>query len=65
MVMAKSYLASLPNHSLNSDFINISNKIDEYLKKYCCHNIVTDSIDVDYESSQNIKYCEHCYQSFS
>jgi hypothetical protein len=35
-------------------------KIDAYLQKYCVHRIVTDSIDIDYDRSQTIHYCEIC-----
>jgi hypothetical protein len=61
---AKSYTDSLPTHLQNADYIIIANKIDAYLKKYCVHKIITDSIDIDCDRSQTIHYCEICFQTF-
>ena len=64
MARAKSYIDSLPVQLQNEDYNNIVKQINEYLKKYCVHRIVTDSIDIDYDRSQDIRYCECCMQTF-
>ena len=61
---AKTYVDSLPVQLQNEDYNTIVTKINEYLKKYCVHRIVTDSIDIDYDRSQTIRYCECCFQTF-
>ena len=64
MARAKSYIDSLPTQLQNEDYNIIANKIDEYLKKYCVHSIVTDSIYIDYDRSKDIRYFENCFQTF-
>ena len=34
--------------------------IKQFLKKYCDHEWITDSIDIDPDRSQYIKYCRNC-----
>ena len=34
--------------------------IGNFLRKYCEHEWVTDSIDIDPDRSQYIKYCRNC-----
>ena len=60
MARAKSYIDSLPAQLQNEDYSSIVQKIDAYLQKYCVHRIITDSIDIDYDRSQTIHYCEIC-----
>ena len=44
----------------NPDFLHISVSIIEYCKKYCSHNIITDTIDITPDISQTIRYCSIC-----
>jgi hypothetical protein len=39
----------------------ILKQVNEYLHLHCKHNYVTDSIDIDPDRSETIRYCEKCY----
>lgn len=41
----------------------ILNQVYEYLHLHCKHSYVTDSIDIDPDRSETIRYCEKCYLS--
>ena len=41
----------------------ILKSVNEYLHLHCNHNYVVDSIDIDPDRSQTIRYCEKCYLS--
>ena len=65
MLLAKSYIETLPTQMQNTDYINILNMITNYLHTHCQHNIVTDLIDVDPDTSQTIRYCDKCMHTFA
>jgi hypothetical protein len=46
--------------SKNQDYLHIYNSIKDYCKKYCKHNIITDTIDITPDRSQTIRYCSIC-----
>ena len=39
----------------------ILKSVNEYLHLHCKHNYVVDSIDIDPDRSETIRYCEKCY----
>jgi len=39
----------------------ILKQVNEYLHLHCKHSYVTDSIDIDPDRSETIRYCEKCY----
>ena len=47
-----------------NQYKEILNSINVYLHKNCNHTIITDHIDIDYETSRNIRYCVHCELTF-
>jgi len=47
------------------DYCYIIQEMNNYLKKYCKHEIVEDWIDIDPDrGGQNIKYCIKCNLTF-
>ncbi len=65
MILAKSYIETLPSHQQNTDYKNIINMITDYLHTHCQHNIVTDLIDIDPDRSETIRYCDKCECTFT
>ena len=41
----------------------ILKSVNEYLHLHCKHSYVVDSIDIDPDRSETIRYCEKCYLS--
>jgi len=64
MIRMKEIMSSLPDEYKNKDCQEIENKICNYLKKYCIHEIIDDYIDINPELSQPVKYCNKCYTEF-
>lgn len=62
MVRAKTILQSCV--SKPPEYSIIQQLIDEYIMKYCEHNIIYDSIDITPDTSKTIRYCTHCYTDF-
>lgn len=46
------------------NYKNVLNNCRDYLKKYCCHNLVNDLIDIDPDRSEFIRYCDICKVRF-
>lgn len=55
-----------PSHNKNifvdrKTHINVLRNIcHKKIQQLCCHNFIDDSIDIDCETSQNIRYCSIC-----
>ena len=64
MLIAKANLDMVPLDTVDAEYIAIQTAISRYIKKYCKHSIVRDSIDVGTETSATIFYCEHCYEVY-
>jgi len=64
MVKALAVLDNIDISVRNSLYRQIHQSIQNYLQDYCKHSIVTDLIDIDPDRSENIRYCEHCMQTF-
>lgn len=47
-----------------SFFMNIVEKVQQYVKIYCQHHIVEDLIDIDPDRSKTIYYCTKCETTF-
>ena len=60
IVKIKQILDNQPQFAKNPDYLHIYNSIKEYCKKYCNHQIITDTIDITPDRSQNIRYCSIC-----
>ena len=65
MTRVKSYLDAIPRQFQNEEYCEISRRVDEYVIKYCKHDVVCDSIDIDVECSRTIYYCDKCLKTFS
>ena len=64
MTKAKMNLQSFSQEHRNKDYQKIVDAINSYLNKHCSHHIIEDRIDIDYECSKTIFYCEHCLTTF-
>jgi hypothetical protein len=64
MSRALAYLGGLPISLQNKEYSLIVKLANDYLKKYCQHEIVEDYIDTAPESCKKIFYCELCYKTF-
>ena len=64
LVRAKTYLDAMPSSLQSEEYRNIVALVNAYIEKNCSHNIVSDSIDVCYEQSKTIYYCELCLKTF-
>jgi ATP-dependent helicase/DNAse subunit B len=53
-------LYTLPPGRQTPEYFDILRKVNEYLYKYCIHNIVDDLIDIDPDRSKEISYCTIC-----
>tara|TARA_B110000967_G_C18796175_1_gene515875 strand:- start:825 stop:1061 length:237 start_codon:yes stop_codon:yes gene_type:complete len=47
-----------------SFFMNIVEKVQQYVKIYCQHQIAEDLIDIDPDRSKTIYYCIKCETTF-
>jgi len=61
---ALTLLNQIDSSSQNSEYKQIIFLINQYLRKYCAHNIIEDDIDITPELSKRIYYCEYCMQTF-
>ena len=50
--------------NVNHEYKKIQELVQEYIIKYCQHEIVKDYIDVSYEDCQCIYYCSKCLMTF-
>ena len=65
MSRAKQELERIISNPIDkNEYKDILNSINNYLYKNCNHTIITDHIDIDYETSRNIRYCVHCELTF-
>lgn len=64
MTRVKSYLDAIPSQLQNKEYCDIVVNVDKYIAKYCRHNVICDSIDIDVEYSKTIYYCEKCLKTF-
>jgi hypothetical protein len=64
MARAKSYLDGIPVRLQNSDYKDIVDSVNQYLKTYCKHKIVMDLVDITPDCCRTIYYCENCYSCF-
>lgn len=49
----------------NDEIQDIIKRVDNFLIKYCDHEIVDDVIDIDPDRSTSIRYCEKCLTTFN
>jgi hypothetical protein len=61
LIQVKSLLISCEK---NDEINDIIKKVDIFLIKYCEHNIIDDTIDIDPDRSKSIQYCDKCYVTF-
>lgn len=64
MVQIKEKLDALLHIPHSPEYKQIVEHVDNYIKKNCKHKIITDSIDIDPDTSKTIYYCEKCYQTY-
>jgi len=65
MMRAKTNLEGIPEVcTKNEEYDKILEMIKNYIDKNCKHHIVCDSIDINYDESRTIYYCEYCSKSF-
>lgn len=64
MTKAKESLERLNIKDQDFEYHLIYNYILEYLKTYCRHNVIKDTIDITPDDSKTISYCEYCQLSF-
>ena len=64
MLEMKKQINKIPGNRITPEYIEIRNKIDAYLKKYCNHTIICDMIDITPDHSQMIQYCSICESTF-
>jgi hypothetical protein len=64
MIDIKLKLENCPVVKQNADYKNICSHVKKYLLKYCKHNIIEDLIDIDYDTSKQITYCDYCETCF-
>ena len=61
MAEAKIHIERLASNKRTPEYNAIISSINHYLKRNCKHeNIIEDSIDINDEQTQQIKYCIHC-----
>ncbi len=65
MIRSHNLFTTIPDECKNDEFKVIEKGIQDYIKKYCRHNIVNDYIDVEVDKGKHIKYCDICYTDFS
>jgi len=65
MMLAKVNLDALPLDTVNTEYIAIQTAISKYIRKYCKHNIIRDTVDITLDESKVIFYCEHCFECFT
>jgi len=61
LIQIKSLLISCEK---NDEIDDIIKKVDSFLIKYCEHNIIDDTIDIDQDKSTSIRYCDKCFITF-
>lgn len=54
----------LPEKNEYSFFLDIVEKVQQYIEVYCQHTIIEDLIDVDPDRSKTIYYCTKCETTF-
>ena len=59
MMTAKNTLIELTPTN-NTEYNKIIKEMNSFLLKYCNHVWINDSIDIDLDKSQMIRYCKKC-----
>ena len=54
----------LPEKKEYSFFLDIVEKVQQYIEVYCQHTIIEDLIDIDPDRSKTIYYCTKCETTF-
>jgi len=62
---ARDRLLSVPLQHRDADYAKLCTALEQYLKKKCEHEIITDLIDIDPDRSRTITYCTKCMVTFS
>lgn len=65
MAKISDYLKDTPTEYKNNLYQQIENSVNQYIREFCEHKIVQDSIDISPTRSQRIVYCEICETDFS
>tara|TARA_B100001175_G_C19287268_1_gene531805 strand:+ start:275 stop:547 length:273 start_codon:yes stop_codon:yes gene_type:complete len=63
MIRSREILNTVHISIQDGSYRNIIKLIDSYLKTNCIHEYVDDMIDIDPDTSKNIRYCIHCEHS--
>ena len=61
---ARNRLLAVPRDFRDAEYAILCNKLHNYVKKHCKHNIITDLIDIDPDTSKTIHYCTKCMSTF-
>jgi hypothetical protein len=64
MMRARTNLETLPDEFKNDEYNMILDLIKKYIETNCQHDIVSDSIDLNYDESRTIYYCRDCMKTF-
>ena len=60
VIETKRICDSICEDEQNEEYKNLMKIINYFLLKYCSHELVYDTIDIDPERSENICYCKIC-----
>ena len=63
MIRSREILNTVHISIQDGAYRNIIKLIDSYLETNCNHEYVDDMIDIDTDTSKNIRYCIHCEHS--
>jgi len=63
MIRSREILNTVHISIQDDAYRNIIKLIDSYLETNCNHEYVDDMIDIDPDTSKNIRYCIHCEHS--
>lgn len=64
VLRAKLWIMRLSDSKKNKSYKNLVEYLDNYLVKYCKHNIISDTIDITPDLSKEIHYCTLCLNTF-
>ena len=60
IINIKNQLKKIPSKFQDEEYKKIMKSVNDYLSKHCIHDIVTDYVDIDPDTSKTIHYCEKC-----
>jgi hypothetical protein len=60
IIRSRDLLQMIDKNEQNGLYLEICNKIETYINKYCNHDFIDDMIDIDPDKSISIRYCKNC-----